>query len=228
MIGCFVVATIISALSIFAFFGNAAANTGGTAIPNMFQLMFGGTGNYSGYMIAWKQFGGLTFLFVLEIIIIIMAAVTWCVCKIAYDDGPKIGCAIVSGICSLVALIISFCTLSITKIPYGYGVTLGFGPIFYSILNIISVLLIAVGVIYHFVSENRYTYRRRYTPSSTYGSSSYTSSSSTTSSSPSAQETQKAKLSENEKADLLIKYKGLLDSGVITQEEFDAKKKEIL
>lgn len=30
------------------------------------------------------------------------------------------------------------------------------------------------------------------------------------------------------RADELIKYKGLLDSGVLTQEEFDAKKKEIL
>lgn len=29
-------------------------------------------------------------------------------------------------------------------------------------------------------------------------------------------------------ADELIKYKSLLDSGVITQEEFDAKKKELL
>jgi len=221
MVGCFVAATIISAFSIFAFFGNAAANTGGTAIPNMFQLMFGGIGTYSGYTIAWKQYGGLTFLFVLEIIIIIMAVVTWCVCGIAYEDGPKVGCGIFSGICSLVALIISFCTLSITNIdPYGYGVTLGFGPIFYSILNIISVLLIACGVIYHFVSERRYTYTSRYTPRSTYGSSSYSSSSS--------QETQKPKLSENEKADLLLKYKGLLDAGVITQEEFDSKKKEIL
>ena len=30
------------------------------------------------------------------------------------------------------------------------------------------------------------------------------------------------------RADELIKYKGLLDSGVLTQEEFDAKKKELL
>ena len=33
---------------------------------------------------------------------------------------------------------------------------------------------------------------------------------------------------ENGEVDLLLKYKELLDSGVITQEEFDKKKKEIL
>lgn len=228
MVGCFVAATIISLLSLFAFFGNAFDNTGGTAIPNMFQLMFGGTGTYSGVTITWKRYGGLTFLFVLEIIIIIMAVVTWIVCKTAYDDSPKICCAIFSGICSLVALIISFCTLEITKVdPYGYGVTLGIGPIFYSVLNIISVVLINIGVIYHFVSENRYSYRSKYVPRSTYGSSSYTYSSSTKAST-STQTTQKPKLSEKEKVDLLLKYKGLLDSGAINQEEFDAKKKDIL
>ena len=98
MVTCFMVATIISALSIFAFYGNAFANTGGTAIPNMFQLMFGGSGNYSGYIIVWKQYGGLTFLFALEIIIISMAFITWYVCATAYEDIWKIGCAIFSGI----------------------------------------------------------------------------------------------------------------------------------
>lgn len=36
------------------------------------------------------------------------------------------------------------------------------------------------------------------------------------------------KTSEEEKLTLLLKYKNLLDNGVITQEEFDAKKKELL
>ena len=37
-----------------------------------------------------------------------------------------------------------------------------------------------------------------------------------------------AKISESEKIDLLKEYKKLLDDGVITQEEFDNKKKELL
>lgn len=38
----------------------------------------------------------------------------------------------------------------------------------------------------------------------------------------------KQEISQEEKLNLLLKYKSLLDNGVITQEEFDAKKKELL
>lgn len=38
----------------------------------------------------------------------------------------------------------------------------------------------------------------------------------------------KQEISQEEKLNLLLKYKSLLDQGVITQEEFDAKKKELL
>jgi hypothetical protein len=34
-------------------------------------------------------------------------------------------------------------------------------------------------------------------------------------------------LSESEKADLILKYKKMLDEGIITQEEFDKKKSEL-
>lgn len=38
----------------------------------------------------------------------------------------------------------------------------------------------------------------------------------------------KQEINQEEKLNLLLKYKSLLDNGVITQEEFDAKKKELL
>lgn len=38
----------------------------------------------------------------------------------------------------------------------------------------------------------------------------------------------KQEISQEERLNLLLKYKSLLDNGVITQEEFDAKKKELL
>jgi predicted Zn-dependent peptidase len=41
-------------------------------------------------------------------------------------------------------------------------------------------------------------------------------------------ETAAASAPQLSSADELAKYKGLLDSGVITQEEFDAKKKQLL
>ena len=37
-----------------------------------------------------------------------------------------------------------------------------------------------------------------------------------------------SKLSENERIESLVKYKNLLEQGIITQEEFDTKKKELL
>lgn len=38
----------------------------------------------------------------------------------------------------------------------------------------------------------------------------------------------KQEISQEERLNLLLKYKSLLDNGVITQEEFDVKKKELL
>lgn len=68
-----------------------------------------------------------------------------------------------------------------------------------------------------------------YRPSSSSSSSSYSSSSyrPTTSTSSSTQTTKKV-LTEDEKIELINKYKKLLDDGVITEEEFEKKKREIL
>ena len=40
--------------------------------------------------------------------------------------------------------------------------------------------------------------------------------------------TNKTVLSENQKIELILKYKKMLDEGILTQEEFDKKKSEIL
>ena len=70
-----------------------------------------------------------------------------------------------------------------------------------------------------------------YTPSSHHSSSTYSSSYSSyrpTSSTPSSTQTAKKTLSENEKIELINKYKKLLDDGTITEEEFNSKKSELL
>lgn len=232
MVGCIVISGIIALLSIFAFFGNAFSNTGGTAIPNMFQLMFGGSGTYQGYVIQWKQYGGLTFLFVLQILIMIVAIISFFICyNIKANFGEEshgVVISIIMGLMSIVALIVSFCTLGITNVNQNgyYNVQLGFGPILYSILNIIIVLLLIIGIVLNHTQPS-YTYRSRtssYRPSasSTYASSTASSASQNNNSST------KPTLSENEKADLILKYKKMLDDGIITQEEFDKKKKELL
>ncbi len=228
MVGCIVISGIIALLSIFAFFGNAFSNTGGTAIPNMFQLMFGGSGTYQGYLIQWKQYGGLTFLFVLQILIMIVAIISFFVCyniKSNYgEESHGLVVSVIMGLMSIVALIVSFCTLAITDINQNgyYNVQLGFGPIFYSILNIIIVALLIAGIVLNHIQPSYSSYRSRtsYRPSasSTYTSSTYRNNNPST----------KPKLSENEKVDLILKYKKMLDDGVITKEEFDKKKKELL
>ena len=42
------------------------------------------------------------------------------------------------------------------------------------------------------------------------------------------EECEKKELSEDEKIELIAKYKKLLDEGTITQEDFEAKKKDLL
>jgi hypothetical protein len=68
MIVCFVSAGIVTIFSVLALFGDAYSNTGGTIIPNVFDLMFGTTKTYDNYVFQWKQYGGLTFLFVWQIL----------------------------------------------------------------------------------------------------------------------------------------------------------------
>lgn len=228
MVICIVMSGIIALLSIFAFFGNAFSNTGGTAIPNMFQLMFGGSGTYHGYEIQWKQYGGLTFLFVLQILIMIVAIISFFICyniKFNYEDESHgLVISVIMGLMSIVALIVSFCTLTITDINQNgyYNVELGFGPIFYSILNIIIVVLLIIGIVLNYIQPS-YSFRNM---TSSYGPS--TSSTYTSSTSQNNNPSTKPTLSENEKADLILKYKKMLDDGIITQEEFDQKKKELL
>ena len=157
---CIILAGIISLLSIFAFFGDAFSNTGGTIIPNMFHLMFGSTVRYGDYYVTWKQYGGLTFLFGLQIAIMVAAVVGFIVSyKIKTDyvtKGFSVAFALIVGTMSLAASIVSFCTLAITDINYGgYTVRLGFGPVFYSILHLACVLL-WVGGIWHELSQPKY------------------------------------------------------------------------
>ena len=232
MVECIVISGIIALLSIFAFFGNAFSNTGGTAIPNMFQLMFGGIGTYQGYVIQWKQYGGLTFLFVLQILIMIVAIISFFVCyNIMVNFGEKshgIIVSVIMGLLSIVALIISFCTLGITDINQNgyYNVQLGFGPIFYSILNIIIVALLFIGIVLNYTRLS-YSYRSGTSSYRPHTSSTYTNSTASSTSQNNNSST-KPILSENEKIDLILKYKKMLDDGIITQEEFNKKKKELL
>ena len=159
---------------------------------------------------------------------------------------------------SLVACITSFCSLNMLGDSFSSSkkyVCLGVGPIIYSIMHILVIIFLLFQIFYNYCINESIIYRsktpiRRPTPTSPYerqtpinsNSSNYSHSinqqntysrpvnQSSYQSHVQSQTIQKNKLelSEAEKIDLLIKYKKLLDEGILTQEEFDAKKKDLL
>jgi hypothetical protein len=158
---------------------------------------------------------------------------------------------------SLVACITSFYSLNMLGDSFSSSkkyVYLGVGPIIYSIMHI-SVIIFLLFQIFNNYINRPINYRsktpiRRPTPTSPYerqtpinsNSNNYSNSinqqntySRPVNQSPYQSHVQsqtiqknKPELSEVEKVDLLIKYKKLLDDGILTQEEFDAKKKDLL
>ena len=214
MIYCIVISGIIALLSIFAFFGRAVIASGDTIIPTMFNLMFGGTENINKYyVIQWTRYDVLTFLFVLQIIIMIVAILSFIICyNLDTDYKAHTHILIISVIeilLCLTASIISLLTLEITGVNVGNNldIRLGPGPIAYTTMNMISVVLLIVGNILNLVNP---TYRY-------YNIEAYKS-----------QLKQNHGLSESAKVDLIIKYKKMLDDGIITKEEFEQKKKDLL
>lgn len=214
MIYCIVISGIIALLSIFAFFGRAVIASGDTIIPTMFNLMFGGTENINKYyVIQWTRYDLLTFLFVLQIIIMIVAILSFIICyNLDTDYKAHTHILIISVIeilLCLTASIISLLTLEITGVNVGNNldIRLGPGPIAYTTMNMISVVLLIVGNILNLVNP---TYRY-------YNIEAYKS-----------QLKQNHGLSESAKVDLIIKYKKMLDDGIITKEEFEQKKKDLL
>ena len=214
MIYCIVISGIITLLSIFAFFGRAVIASGDTIIPTMFNLMFGGTENINKYyVIQWTRYDLLTFLFVLQIIIMIVAILSFIICyNLDTDYKAHTHILIISVIeilLCLTASIISLLTLEITGVNVGNNldIRLGPGPIAYTTMNMVAIVLLIVGNILNLVNP---TYRY-------YNIEAYKS-----------QLKQNHGLSESAKVDLIIKYKKMLDDGIITKEEFEQKKKDLL
>ena len=208
MIVCLLLASLVSIFSIFAFFGDAFSNTGGIVVPNMFHLMFGLTQNTYGVSIKWKGYVGLTILFVIQIIIMVIATFALYVAsKIAKRDVKSAtGAGVLGslGLFSIIALTLSFLTIQLTggDVDASSGVGLGVGPIVYSCLHIMVVIIAIIGI----GLKNYQSAPVRWHPMHT------------TFKTP----------SESEKADLILKYKKMLDDGIITQEEFDKKKEDLL
>lgn len=221
-----VISVIIAFINIFCFFGNAIVYKNvNFSMPDisMFKLMFGGTIEIE--MLGTKTVmpiehsPGMLVLFILQLLIMFVAiAVLFFNVLNRREDLGAFLCVIM-GIMCLLASLISFFTLQI----YGYDtenssliLELGVGPIIYSIFNLIIVILLVI----HFRNVIYEKFVKKYAPTQLSSKIAYASKQTFTQAKPT--------LSEDEKANLILKYKKMLDEGVINLEEFAKKKKELL
>lgn len=146
---CLFAAAFIAIFSIFAFFGPISPDL--AYGNNMFLLMFGGAKStlHDGviYTTIGERIPGMTFLFVLQILIMLGSLIVFSA-VVNRSDNKKMKAELSGfGLLSLVALILSFNTLNMSKLS---NYSLGFGPILYSILHILVVLLYFLGAVLYF------------------------------------------------------------------------------
>lgn len=233
------IASIVMILLIFTFFGGVYS--GVTPNPNMFNLMFGTTSIYTEgsnvYLIQRNSFPGMTTLFAFEILIIIVsvALIIFNIFSYRRKQITQINISLSAGLAvlSLIAAIISFCSMNITfGGQYNYaielGARLGLGPILYSTFALCAVWLILCGGIHEVATNGIYVLRAKKRFAKVTHHKSASSNNENISSLDGKTNHKTNELTEKEVLDLLVKYKDLLDSGVITEEEYENKKKELL
>ena len=214
MILCIFISSIVAIVSVFCFFGDAVSISGYTSMPSMFNFMFGTKGSFSSAVVQYNRFPALTFLFCCEIIIIAVAIFALVAClKVRAGEWDKKFIALSALLLipfTFMAFTTSFCTLTITTGTSTSGVTLGWGSILYGVLQLLVFVSVVTYTVIYIIGVLKKAHR---TPKDVFAAE------------PRPIQTSP---SESEKIDLLLKYKSLLDSGVITQEEFDKKKEELL
>lgn len=234
---------VLAIAALFAMFGSVIDEFESTPYKmTMFDLTFG---KNIGGELYYKTNTGMVFIFLFEIACIIVALIS--IIKTiknlisSSEEMNGIGYYGASCLFSLIALIMSFCSISLLEdgldlpIHLDSVLSLGSGPIAFSVLHIFSILFIFGGILLNVYKPSQRAYNAR--RANNYRSVSGNAIQGTT---PSVQRNNaqqgpngsqapsKEKRSEEEKIVLLEKYHKLLENNIITQEEFDAKKKEIL
>lgn len=189
--------------------------------------MFGSKAKYGDYTVLWNRYSALTVLFVIQIAICIFACIEFVVefkiKKDDLDDDTTIYYFIPLALLSFAASIISFCTTDITNITISSDVKLGFGPIFYGILQLLVLFILSIKI-FCFLKDKgiSQSYKAQQKRNVYFASNTQTA--------KTAQETSESstKISEQQKIEYLSKYKKMFDEGVITEEEFNKKKSELL
>ena len=218
VIGCVIAASTVAICSIFCFFGPAFSYVSGDSsiVPSMFNYMFGSKKG----LIIWEQKSGFIILFVLQLLIILGFIVTIFILNNKNKSNKLIMGSIIGLIVlSLVATIMSFCSISLTGIDSSL-INLGVGPIIYSVMHLVVIIILLVACFNFYTKEIQ---------NPTVVENKSTSTQVNVNSSNTIERNQsKEVLSESAKIDLLNRYKKMLDEGTLTQEEFDAKKKDLL
>ena len=139
----FGVALLLFVCATFAMFGRVYSLNGGE--PNMFQAAFGTSGS-DGY-----RAPGLTAIFAFQMIII--AGVIAIIVGAATNKFHYVLMIVLYGVvclCSFITFIISFNAANLYLASRGtilVGATLGAGPIIYSIMHILGLLVSVVGLV---------------------------------------------------------------------------------
>jgi len=212
--------SFISIVSILAFFGNVITVLGEPIGANMFDFAFG--------IDPFLQQSGFTFLFVFQLIISLASIATFfIVYKIKNYEMPKSRIVItagLSGILTLAGAIWGFCAKTmIPGINQVGGVSLGIGPVMYGILNIVATVIFGATILWYKFGtpasevHRRPSYHHNRLSNNALGTNTFS---------------KKDDVNDNntkaDNLDLLMKYKKLLDDGIITAEEFEKKKNELL
>lgn len=206
---CQTIADLLSIFSFLFFLGDAISYSGSGPRPSMINLMFGGISIHEGGKYQWHQYDVFTFLFIWQMIILFLYIIRGIILNVEVkrsNNNQNLNTfinrinefsPILFAIMSLVALIISFCSLLLAGDDFQFYFNLGFGPILYSIFHIFAFVLFFVSILLKFIITKLDRISK--------------------------------KNKENDiNLDLILKYKKLLDEGVINQEEFDKKKEDLL
>ena len=219
LIVCLLLACVIALLSFLCFALPSLSGSYSALSPSVFDLAFGTRRDYGSGFVQFQQIGGVVFLFAWQVLVCLFALFCAVCCLFAAKGKSNWRLPALSSLflltMSLVASIVSFCYLGISDVdPKGTdGARIGIGPILYSILHICVIVLILLGIFLYmaFTPDARPSFLKVFSPSW-----------------ESNKKVSKKGLDEEAKVDLIIKYKKMMDDGILTEEEFERKKEELL
>lgn len=159
--------TFISMASFLCCFGSCLSNNSSNIDPTLFDLMFGMESHRDNMYITRNAYGGLTFLFSLVIIIVLLGFYLF---VMFLAEASKKRLIIVGGLISFFSLhasILAFCSLIITKTYL--NATLGFGSILLGVCYLVNIICFFIALLFYYkgnIKKVEYNFGRgnKYSP----------------------------------------------------------------